>query len=133
MIIKLYLKYEEKLPGYWVFNSNPLRGKECELDLLFMSLNVFCDSILVNKFNHTVVIMQHFVGDDERDDFVVELNRENYETIVAMWNKIRPLKPKYFILSWDDQNNKINLTYANELSFKDLQYLEQNKLSKLHN
>lgn len=129
MIVKLYIKYEEKLSGYWVLNSNPLYGKEMLLDLLFMSLDSHKDSIFIDKIDDEVYITQHFFGDEEEDDVILELTAKNYDYILSKWNQVMSQKPKYFILSLDD--NWIDLILKQELSVEDRQYLDQEKINKL--
>lgn len=130
MIVKLYIRYEEQLPGYWVLNSNPLYDKETLLDLLFMSFDSHKESIFVDKIEDQVFITQHFFGDEEDDDVTLELSAKNYDYILDQWNKVVKQKSKYFILSWND-NNWIDLELKNALSVEDQQYLDQEKIKKL--
>jgi hypothetical protein len=130
MIVKLYIKYENKLPGYWVLNSNPLYDKETLLDLLFISFSSNKEWIFIDKADGKVFITQHFSGDEEEYDVVLELSAKNYNYILDQWNKVVNQRPKYFILSWND-NDWIDLELKNELSFEDQQYLDQEKIKKL--
>jgi hypothetical protein len=132
MIVKLYVRYEEKLPGYWVLNFNPLYDKEILLDLLFMSLNSHPDWIFIDKTDDEVFITQHFFGDEEEDDVTLELTSKNYDYILDQWNKVVTQRPKYFILSWND-NDWIDLEFKNELSIEDQQYLDQEKIKNYQN
>lgn len=130
MMVKLYVKYEDNLPGYWVLNVNPLYDKETLLDLLFMSLNSNKEWIFIDKTNEYVVITQHFFGDEEEDDVILELTSKNYDYILDQWNKVVNQRPKYFILYWND-NSWINLELKHELSIEDQQYLDLEKIKKL--
>lgn len=130
MMVKLYVKYENNLPGYWVLNFNPLYDKETLLDLLFMSLNSNKEWIFIDKIDEHVMIKQHFFGDEEEDDIILELNSKNYEYILDQWNKVVNKRPKYFILSWHE-NGWIDLELKAELSIEDQQYLDREKIKKL--
>ena len=128
---KLYVKYENNLLGYWIIMSqNPLIENKALLGILFDALTTFNDWIFIDKGEKSVFITQHFFGDAEDEDVVLELSNENYNYIFQQWNKVVEQRPKYFVLSRND-NGWIDLELKNELSNDDQKYLDQDKIKKL--
>jgi len=127
---KLYIQKNENEPIYWIIQSqNPLRGDLVLLDLLFESFNLYAQHIFVDKAPDVVFITQHFFGDDQSEDVVVKFDIKNYDYIMQKWQQVLELRPKYFILSRDD-NGWIDLEMKNELSDEDQKYLDQDKIKK---
>lgn len=134
MNVKLYVRYENDLPGYWVMSPNPLNNQESLLSLLVTSFNPIHDWVITERDDDIVTLRIHFPGDDENEwdneDSKLKLSYENYQYIVQQWEKILKEEPKYFMLS-RDHNGWISLEMSDELSLEDQQYLEQDRLKKL--
>ena len=129
MAIKLYVRYEEKLPGYWVLTSSPLSEKESLLNLLFESFNPVHGWIFIDRNNNDTFITQHFLGDNEEDDVILKLSNKNYNHIALQWNKVVEQRSKYLIFS-QDNNGWINLELKDKLSQDDFAAIEEDKQIK---
>lgn len=103
------------------------------LYLLFLSFNKYIDWIAVEEKNNKIYLWDIFDEDDcdnWEDIQKLIISKKNYEHILKKWNIIVNDKPKYFILSYDD-NSWINLVLKDELSQEDWQYIDQDKYEKL--
>ena len=137
MSVKLYVKYEKDLPGYWIIMSqNPLRGQKSLLGLLLDSFNPMNDCIIIDRDENDInriTMRLHFIGDAEDEygtDAVLRLSADNYEYIKQQWNKVVAQRPHYFVLTRND-HGWIYLELKNELKSEDMQYLDVEKMQKL--
>lgn len=131
-MINQYYLFTTILDDYLRIDKNTDNQGNYELFLLFLSFQGYRDWIFIDKFQDQVFITQHFFGDDEGEDVVLNLSNNNYDYIIQQWNKVLAQKPKYLILTRDD-NGWIDLEMKNELLLQDQQYLDQDKIKKLSN
>lgn len=134
---KLYIQYENDLPGYWIIMSqNPLVGDLVLLDLLFDALNAFNSFIIIDfdEHDHNIITLRLQLPGDTEDEYgsdgILKMSKKNYDYIMQKWQQVLQHRPKYFILSRDDQG-WIDLEMKNELSSEDQKYLDQDKIKKL--
>ena len=83
---------------------------------------------------NVITINMDFPGDDEEEldpKSILKISRKNYEYIATRFYEVNEQKPKYFILSYDD-NGWIDLEIKNELLPEELQCIDQNRATKLN-
>lgn len=134
--MKLYFMFIQSIKNYGSISLNDPNSNTGLLYLLFSSFNPFNDWVIVacEEDNHNIITFRmQFPGDTEDEygpDGILRMSRDNYNYIINKWNKVIEQKPKYFILSRDD-NGWIDLELKNELSDEDQQYLDQDKIKKI--
>ncbi len=135
-MIKRYFMFSDILNFYANISLDDMSKEFGWLYLLFLSFRTFNPVTIVDQEENNkdiTTIKLYFSGDrdnDYKEDEILRMSNMNYDYIVDQWNKVVDQRPKYFILSWND-NGWIDLELKNELSIEDQQYLDQEKIKKL--
>lgn len=133
-MIKRYFMFSDNLNFYASISLDDMSKESGWLYLLFLSFRTFNPVTIVDQEENNkniTTIRFYFPGDsDDENGEILRMSTVNYDYILDQWNKVVAQRPKYFILSWND-NDWIDLELKNEISFEEQQYLDQEKIKKL--
>ena len=138
-MIKEYFMFSQILNSYASISSEDNYQKESGwLSMLYSSFFNFNNGYIWvqedTKDSNIITLSMHFPGDKE-DEYkkypILTMSKKNYEYIGTRFYEVNKKKPKYFILSYDD-NGWIDLEIKNELLQQELQYIDQNRAAKLN-
>lgn len=133
MKVKLYFKHQLEMPNYVELNKDSNDEALGWLSLLFLSFNKYRDWITVEERGEKVYVWINLDEDDYdnwEDISKLIMSKENYDYILEKITKVANQKPKYFIMSYDD-NGWIDLETKDELSQDDMRYIDQEKCKRL--
>lgn len=132
-MIKQFYMLSPAIDNYACVSIDNSRIEAGWLYLLFLSFNKYRDWIVTEERGDNVYLWDIFEEDDyDRWEDIPKLiiSKKNYDSILEILKKIIDDKPKYFILSYDD-NRRVDLVSKNELSQEDWQHIDQEKYQKL--
>lgn len=132
-MIKQFYMLSPAIDNYACISIDDLHVAAGWLYTLFLSFNKYRDWIIIEEKNDKVYIWDIFDEDDFEtwdDIHKVVLSKKNYDYILKKLKKFVDDKPKFFILSYDD-NGWIDLEAKEELSQEDWQNIDQDKYEKL--
>ena len=137
-MIKEYFMFSSILNNHISISINKNPKESWLLNMLHSSFFTFNNGCIWveedQQDSNIITISMHFPGDEE-DEYkeypILKISRKNYEYIATRFYEVNEQKPKYFILSYDD-NGWIDLEIKHELLQEELKYIDQNRAAKLN-
>ena len=137
-MIKEYFIFSSILNSYAPISINNNTKESWWLNMLYSSFFSFNTAYILVQEDpqdpNIVTINMDFPGDEDEEldpNSILRMSRKNYEYIGTKFYEVNEQKPKYFILSYDD-NGWIDLEIKHELLQQELQYIDQNRAAKLN-